>query len=195
MSQYSKAVYDTNCIIYYRFHCKVRVNGKEIVLKPPQYEKIDKITSKFLNQRIEIHTLKIALDEIYKKGIPQIVEEFLRNKYGGKNNFYILVRNCTVKIKNSIQRLKTSNWFRVVDFSPQPNIVAKVRNFYASLPYSGKKQRLIDKNNDPYPSYVDLSLIIYSGEIQSPLVTNDSDIYDFEQELVHMGYCYKIIKL
>ena len=32
---------------------------------------------------------------------------------------------------------------------------------------------------DPYPSDVDMTLLIYSKETEAPIITNDSDLIDF----------------
>ena len=195
LSDYSKVVYDTNCIIYYRLNFSILSGKKKINLTPPEYSIVERITSQFLNKDYTIHTLKIAFDEILRKGIANIIEEHLTKKYPYLRNQWIAIRHFEEKATRSIQELKNKKWFWIVNCSPLPYFVEQIKSFYKALPDSPEKQKLIDKNKAPYPSDVDISLIIYSRTIESPLLTNDRDIYGFKAELETTNYCTKIISL
>jgi len=186
LSDYSKVVYDTNCIIYYRLNFSISCHRKKIRLTPKEFHIVNRITSQFLNKNYEIHTLRIVFDEIFRKGIATIIEEYLTEKYPNlrKGGFWIAMRHFEIKVTESIQELKNKAWFFILEHSPSPDLLQKIRNFYRSLPNSPAKQRLIDKNKAAYPDDVDLSLITYSQTIDSPLLTNDRDIYDFRAELL-----------
>ncbi len=45
----------------------------------------------------------------------------------------------------------------------------------------------------PYPSDIDMALLTYSKKTGAPIVTNDSDLTDFREELVGKGLCSGII--
>lgn len=197
-SDYSKVVYDTNCIIYYRLNFSISFHKKKIKLTPTEFPIVEKITSQFLNKNYTIHILKIAFDEILKKDIAVIIQEYLIEKYPFLKRsglMWIAVRNFETKATKSIQELKNKGWFCIVEYLPSPCLIEEVRNFYKSLPDSPAKQKLTKKNKDPYPDDVDISLIIYSKTIDSPLLTNDRDIYDFKTELGTNNHCEKIIAL
>lgn len=197
--EYSKAVYDTNCIIYYRLNFSRKFKKKEINLTPDEFYIVGRITSQFLDKNYTIHTLKIAFDEILKKGIATIVEQFLVRKYRDLRERHglrrIASRYFEEKVSRSIEELKEKEWFFIVECSPLRCFLEQIKNLYKGLPDSPEKQRLIQKNKVPYPNDVDISLIIYSKAIGSPLLTNDRDIYDFKPELEMNNCCTKIIPL
>lgn len=56
-----------------------------------------------------------------------------------------------------------------------------VKNFYVSLSRTPKMEEHMKKERarNPYPSDVDMTLLIYSKETEAPIVTNDRDLIDF----------------
>lgn len=197
-SDYSKVVYDTNCIIYYRLDFTVRFRKKNIRLTPKEFHTVNRITSQFLNKNYEIHTLRTVFDEILRKGIATIIEEYLTEKYRYLKRIGLLrivIRRFEIRATKSVEELRNKDWFCIVDFSPSKRLMEEIKDFYRSLPDSPAKRILIDKNKASYPGDVDISLIIYSKEIDSPLFTNDRDIYEFKRELEANNYCAKIVSL
>jgi len=192
LSQFDKAIYDTNCIVYYRFNFQEKYKGKILSIFHPFHSKIDKLTSKILNEKWHIYTIKIAWEEIQNKGIAVIVEDLLKEK-----GLYteIIARRLSQKLLNSLNDLKSKSWFIIEDFLPSDDRLDQVKQFYINLPDSSEKKRLIDKNRRPFPSYVDLSLIVYSKKIRGLLVSTDHDICDFKDELEKNNLCSKILPL
>jgi len=190
--QFDKAIYDTNCIIFYRFNFKVKLRGKFISISHYFYSKIDKLTSKILNSGWTIYTIQKAWEEIKLKGAAKIVEELLKAK---KLYNHIIARSIVRKLVKSLDELKSKRWFIIDNFCPSSDQLKQIIKFYTELPHSPKKERLIEKNKKPYPSEVDLSLIIYSSKIRGLLVSTDHDICDFKDELEKNNLCSKILPL
>ncbi|HID19408.1 MAG TPA: hypothetical protein EYP28_00480 [Methanophagales archaeon] len=45
----------------------------------------------------------------------------------------------------------------------------------------------------PYPSDIDMALLTYSKKTGNQIVTSDSDLIDFKEELESAGFCAGII--
>ncbi len=191
-SQFDKAIYDTNCIIFYRFNFQEKLSGEMRSISHPFYDKIGKLTSRILNHNWKIYTIQMAWTEIENKGVAKIVEELLREM---RLYTHIYGRRISEKLLKSLENLKSKNWFIIDNFFSSYNQLKRLREFYANLPDSDKKKRLIDKNKKPFPDDVDLSLIIYSSEIIGLLVSADHDICDFKYELEKNSLCPMILPL
>ncbi len=197
-------IYDANSIIYYCFMHEERIKGRAVIIRVMEYtNKIQSLTERLINSGFEIVTISGVMDEIYKKGIAKIVEEFC-NDYRTKDLIGLPERarisdriklRLARKTEDKINRLVNKAWFRVVEYKPADKDIERVKSFYESLSDTPKMIEHMKKKRtrEPYPSEVDMSLLIYSKEREAPIVTNDSDLIDFRSELEEHDLCYRII--
>ncbi len=196
-------IYDANSIIYYCFLHEEKIKGRTVTIRVMEFtNKIQNLTEEFINEGFIIETLSCVMKEIYDKGIAKIVDEFcedfrtmdLIGLPGARISNQIKLRLAR-KTEEKIKRLQSKAWFNVVDYVPSEKEIERVRSFYESLSGTPKmiEHMRRKRTREPYPSEVDMSLLVYSKEREAPIVTNDSDLTDFKSELEREGLCYGII--
>ncbi len=196
-------IYDANSIIYYCFLHEERIKGRTVTIRVMEFtNKIQNLTEEFLKAGFTIETLSGVMKEIYDKGIAKIVDEFCED-FRTKDLIGLPGRRIPDGIKlrlarkteDKIKRLQNRPWFTVVDYTPPEKEIERVRSFYESLSGTPKmiEHMRRKRTREPYPSEVDMSLLVYSKEREAPIVTNDSDLTDFKYELEREGLCYGII--
>jgi len=199
-----RVLYDANSIIYYCFMHEEKIRGKTVTIRVMGLtNKIQSITEQFLADGIEIETISGVMKEIFDKGIAKIVDEFCddyRTKdligLPGKARISNRIRlRLARKTEEKIRRLQNKAWFKVIDYHPGEKEIERVKNFYESLSGTPKVEEHMKKKRtrEPYPSDVDMTLLIYSKKTEAPIVTNDSDLIDFKEELEREGLCFGII--
>ncbi len=199
-----RVIYDANSIIYHCFMHKEKIKGKTMTFRVVGLtNKIQSLTEQFLADGIEIETISVVMKEIFDKGIAKIVDEFcddyhtkdligLPEKARISNKIRLRLAR---KTEEKIRRLQNKAWFKVIDYHADEKEIKRMKNFYESLSGTSKMEEHMKKKKtrDPCPSDVDLTLLIYSKETEAPIVTNDSDLTDFKEELEREGLCFGII--
>ena len=197
-------IYDANSIIYYCFLHEEKIKGRTVTIRVMEFtNKIQNLTEQFIKSGFEIVTISGVMNEIYNKGIAKIVEEFCED-YRTKDLIGLPERvrisdriklRLARKTEEKIKRLQNKTWFTVVEYEPADKDIERVKSFYESLSGTPKMVEHMKKKRtrEPYPSDVDMSLLIYSKESKAPIVTNDSDLIDFKYELESQGLCFGII--
>jgi hypothetical protein len=199
-----RVIYDANSIIYYCFMHKEKIRGRTVTFMVLELtNKIQSLTEQFLTDGIEIETISGVMKEIFDKGIAKIVDEFcedyrVKDLIGlpGKARISNRIRlRLARKTEEKIRRLQNKAWFKVIDYHAEEKEIKRVKNFYVSLSRTPKMEEHMKKKRtrDPYPSDVDMTLLIYSKKTEAPIVTNDSDLIDFKEELEREGLCFGII--
>jgi len=204
VSQKKTVIYDANSIIYYCFLHEERIRGRTVTIRVMEFtNKIQNLTEQFINSGFEIVTISGVMNEIYNKGIAKIVEEFC-DDYRTKDLIGLPERarisdriklRLARKTEEKIKRLQNKTWFTVVEYEPAHKDIERVKCFYESLVGTPKMVEHMKRKRtrEPYPSDVDMSLLVYSKEREAPIVTNDSDLTDFKHELESQGLCSGII--
>jgi len=204
VSQKKTVIYDANSIIYYCFLHEEKIRGRTVTIRVMEFtNKIQNLTEQFIKSGFEIVTLSGVMNEIYNKGIAKIVEEFC-DDYRTKDLIGLPERarisdriklRLARKTEEKIKRLQNKTWFTVVEYEPAHKDIERVRGFYESLVGTPKMVEHMKRKRtrEPYPSDVDMSLLVYSKEREAPIVTNDSDLTDFKHELESQGLCSGII--
>jgi len=99
------------------------------------------------------------------------------------------------KTEEKIRRLQKKSWFSVVEYHAKGIDIERVKNFYESLRGTPKMEEHMrrKRTREPYPSDVDIELLIYSRETGSPILTKDRDFTYFKDELEQRDLCYGIL--
>ena len=200
-----RVIYDANSIIYYCFMHEEKIRGKTVTFRVMGLtHKIRSLTEQFLADGVEIETISGVMDEIFVKGIAKIVDEFCDDYH--TKDLIGLPRKARIssrirlrlarKTEEKIKRLQNKAWFRVIDYHAGEKEIERVKNFYVSLSGTANMVEHMKKKRTrtPYPSDVDMVLLIYSKETEAPIVTNDSDLTVFKEELESKGLCFGIIE-
>ena len=197
---YSQALYDANIIIYYCFF--VNIKGG-ITLKYSDFtSKSHKLTKEFIDNNIDISSPQLIINEIHRKGIAVIVDEYC-DSYEGKSRLgfsYVpdaLRHQISERITQKLRKLKDKDWFKVINYIPDMIDIDAVEKFYTSIETTTKMVEHMDKKgvDSPVPSYHDMLLICCSSDCNAPIITNDSDITNFSSELKSNGHCFEVINL
>lgn len=199
-----KVIYDTNVIIYYCFMHEEKIKGRAVSIRAMGFtNRIQTLTEQFVTGGFEIETISGVMDEIFDKGIAKIVDEFCddpqtKSLIGLPERVKISSRirlRLARKTEEKIKRLKNKAWFKVVDYLPDEREIRKVKDFYLSLNGTLKMDRHKRKKRTrmPYPSDIDMALLTYSKKTGAPIVTNDTDLTDFKEELEAAELCSGII--
>jgi predicted nucleic acid-binding protein len=199
-----KVIYDANSIIYYCFMHEEKIKGKRVVIRVMGLtNRIQSLTEQFLTEGFEIETISGVMKEIFDKGIAKIVDEFC-DDYQTKSLIGLPERakissrirlRLARKTEEKIRRLQNKAWFKVIDYHPDERELRKVKDFYLSLSGTLKMEEHMRKKRTrvPYPSDIDMALLTYSKKTGAQIVTNDSDLTDFKEELERAGFCSGII--
>lgn len=200
--QFSQAVFDTNIVVYYCSHFLVTMRGESIDLCLIETEKAHQLTKELIESDKTIITLKLNLDEIENKGIPEFIDDFCDNpeikKKLGVKIVPDKVRLLFVqKMERKLTKLQNNVWFDVTGYTPSPESISILRRFFISLDGTTKMMEHLHRKRhyDAVPSYEDLALLCCSSEFDLLLVSNDTDITDFIPELKGAGHCFEIFDL
>jgi hypothetical protein len=199
-----RVIYDANSIIYHCFMHEEKIRGKAVTIRVMGLtNKIQNLTEQFLVDGFEIETISGVMKEIFDKGIAKIVDEFcddyrtkdligLPEKARISNRIRLRLAR---KTEWKIRRLQNKAWFKVIEYQADEKEMERVKNFYESLSGTPKMEEHMKKKRAraPYPSDVDVTLLVYSKETEAPIVTNDSDLTDFKDELESARLCFGII--
>ena len=202
----SSILFDANCIVYHCFHTKVRIkisHSKHINvdLKYPIFtDQIHEIVNYLCKCCVSIKTIEIVWNEIQKKGLAIIVNEFINSKDFPFNSKYIgnyEKLNIEKKLQTKLQELSNKPWFKIEPFIANQDRVDKVIAFYRSLLVTEKMIQHLSKRNRKYPepSFEDINLLIFSKENKLPLLSNDNDFVLFQEEIEENNICYRIFPL
>ncbi len=179
----------------------LKFKGSPITIQYTEFTiKIHNLTQKFLASNVDIIALNLIIDEIYKKTLAKIVDEYCdmpetKRRFGvrhinDKTRLFIL-NNVEKKLK----RLQEKFWFKIMNYAPENSDINNVKNFYKSLNGTAKMQQHVAKKGYSTPSYEDMALLCYSCDNNLPIVTNDTDITRFKPELESNGICFDVIDL
>jgi len=199
-----KVIYDANSIIYYCFMHEEKIKGKRVTIRVMGLtNRIQSLTEQFLAEGFEIETISGVMKEIFDKSIAKIVDEFC-DDYQTKSLIGLPERakissrirlRLARKTEEKIRRLQKKAWFKVIDYHPDERELRKVKDFYLSLSGTPKMEEHMRKKRTrvPYPSDIDMALLTYSKKTGNQIVTSDSDLIDFKEELESAGFCAGII--
>jgi hypothetical protein len=201
-----RVIYDANSIIYYCFMHEEKIKGKTVSIRVMGLtKKIQSLTEQFVAEGFEIVTISGVIEEIFDKGIAKIVDEFCEDHYtrelmglSKKTKISSSIRlRLARKTEGKIRRLQDKAWFHVIDYHPDERRIHRVKTFYTARIGTPKMEEHLKKKRTkvPYPSDVDMALLLYSKETKAPIVTHDSDLIDFKEELEEEGLCFGIIVL
>ncbi|MBM4240878.1 MAG: hypothetical protein FJ150_04355 [Euryarchaeota archaeon] len=201
--QYSQVLFDANPIIYYCFYVQIKIRGSKVVLKVLELtDKAQILTKSFLDQNIDIITLELIMAEIQRKGLAKIVDEYCndpknRNLFGWKRLGDAGRLSIQERVKRKLQKLLEKSWFSVIEYEPSRDDIETVKRFYLSLDGTPTMMEHLKRKGttSPVPSYEDMVLLCYSADYNVPVVTNDSDLTDFSDELSKNNICFGIINL
>lgn len=200
---YSQVLFDANPIIYYCFYVRIKIKGRKITLKVMELtDKAQNLTKSLLDKNMEIITLELIIDEIRRKGLARIVDEYCDDP----KNRYLFGRKKLAdagrliiheRVKRKLEKLLGKSWFKIIEYRPSKDDIEAVKRFYLALEGTEKMLEHMQKKSakNPVPSYTDMSLLCYSLNYKAPVVTNDSDITDFHRELKENELCFEIINL
>lgn len=200
--QCSEVLYDANVIIYYSSFISIPFRGITIELCMIETAKIHKLTKELVESGKKIITLKLVWEEIEKKGIARLIDDFCNNpQIKGKFNSKEIPDRVRLifaaKMERKLKKIKMKEWFDITNYVPDQNCINTLKHFYLSLDGTPKMMEHFHKkgNYNPVPSYQDRALLCCSSEYNILLVSNDSDITDFMEELKKEGHCFEIFDL
>ncbi|WP_298525647.1 hypothetical protein [uncultured Methanobrevibacter sp.] len=177
-----QVIYDTNVIIYYCFP-KGRYNIKQ------HTNPAEMLTNFLFNQNSIIIVPDFIINEIMKKGIYEIIEDYFSEiEQHQKLRLY-------TKIKRNLERLKQSTQFVVEEYTPSTALIDLINSAYDGfnqLPNINQYLNL-KKTDSLNPSIEDKMLILFSRQKKSPIVSHDRDLTFFRDELINMNLVTEII--
>jgi len=199
-----KVIYDANLIIYYCFMHEEKIKGRTVNIRVMGFtNRIQTLTEQFVTAGFKIETISGVVAEIFDKGIAKIVDEFCddpqtKSLIGLPERVKISSRirlRLAQKTEEKIRRLQNKPWFKVIEYHPDERAIRTVKDFYLSLNGTLKmeKHKRKKRTSVPYPSDVDMALLTYSKKTGATIVTNDSDLTDFKEELEGERLCYGIM--
>lgn len=194
-----EVLYDANVIIYYASFISFLFGGKTVELCMVETAKIHKLTKELVELDKKVITLKLIWEEIEKKGIAHLVDDFcdnpqIKEKFNDREIPDKVRLILASKMERKLKKLKNREWFDIASYVPDQNCINTLKQFYLSLDGTPKMMEHYHKkgNYNPVPSYQDRSLLCCSSEYNIPLVSNDSDITDFIAELKGGKHCFEI---
>lgn len=163
-------------------------------------DKIHILTRDLLTKKIDINTLTLIMDEIRRKSVAKIVNEYCetpdaRIKLGVRRVNDAAIYRMITNVEKKITNLESKGWFNIIDYDPDEYDIKNVENFYKSQIGTAKMTQHIAKKGNAVPSHADMSLLCYSCDNSAHVVTNDSDITTFTPELKSEGICFDVIKI
>jgi hypothetical protein len=192
-------IYDTNCIVYYCFEIQEEnALGQQIVVRGANTLKARLITRKLVEAQKSLLTLRGAWLEASNTIIAKALEGEIRegqvqSQLGiGPSVPPGLKFRLARKLRVQLDSLSRERWFRIDSmYRPTVESVISLKEEYARFCADPELQKRIP----PYkgnPSDVDIELILYSGYVRVPLLTNDKEIFSFSSELTAKGFCFLI---
>lgn len=197
---YATTIYDANCIVYYCFEIDMRRDaGGALKIKDQRTDTVRGITARLVAEKKTICTLKCAWDEVRRVTVRVLNERLDEPAFradAGLANQQLpddLRLHLAHELRKNISNLGRQVWFSIDDtFAPAAVAVQKVRDLYHTLVADTSNSHRFTPCKDPVPSPEDIHLILYSAARRAPLLTNDHNIYEFEQELRTAGLCEAI---
>ena len=203
MSSSINLAYDSQIIIYYCFSFNVIVHGEEVPIKyDSATDKIQEYTRVRIEQNDRLGTINQVWDEISDEAAHIIVDDALKDRSfqlqfeaEGIPITRLLQQLLVKKFQSKINKLKNKEWFDVISFPVQEERKMQVKQFYRGLLDNPKMQSHLARKGrkSPIPEGADIPLILFSDEYSTPVLTNDADITEFEQELKEAGFSVQII--
>lgn len=198
----SKILLDSNVIIYYIISLEITRGGSKIPLKVDRFtDQAHKIVSDFRDQDKIIAAPKFVLNEIRKKRLATIVDEYCDSQFKDLLNVDQIndkIRLHIVgKAKQKLKKFTHKDWFEKLDYEPENDDINAIRRFYKSLEDTEEMREHMRRKRvfEPCPAPIDMSLLCCSADLGAPLISNDTDITKFSNKLEKEGLCYQIINL
>lgn len=189
-------IYDAQLIIYYCFMYK---DHRILELT----NKTRKLTEFLINNNVTIIVSESVIHELESKGIGKIIHEYTSTDR--PNQIIGLTQRPTLtfeyrlerKVKENFHKMIKSNWLEVRPYSPPKGSIESIMDFFNNIKDKEKLEEFLIKKGrtTPVPSKVDMELIAFSKDIESPLISNDIDIIFFALELYEKKLADKIYGL
>ena len=98
------------------------------------------------------------------------------------------------KIEDNFYKMINKNWFEIKEYSPNESFIDQIKGFYINFKDIEMLNEFltIKRRESPIPSEVDLELIAFSKDMDFPIISNDTDITFFAEELYENGFSSKI---
>jgi len=148
--------------------------------------------------------LEIAINEITREGLAKavarkITDQSIRRSMGLREGEqfpeeieWTILKNLTKKVR----KFRYEIWFEIDnEFKTRPSNVKRLKTFFERLFIDSTIKSSFKSHKRPIPSFVDISLILYSKHAVLPLVSNDAHITEFRNELKAEGYTHEIFPL
>jgi hypothetical protein len=195
--RYGTTIYDANCLVYYIFRFDERdAAGKLVTISGPHTEHARRITEALIASNKTVCTLFAAWLEAEKVAVVTALKQALQEGYiqtalgivQGRPSAMLELRLAHA-LRAQLSRLKQEMWFSIDKrFVAAPQRLAALQHLYDKFKLDPEKQKLIP----PYkgdPSKVDGALVLFSGAVRLPLLTNDRELYHFAEDLRTSGFC------
>ena len=193
---YDGTIYDANCLVYYVFYIQESDSvGNSVIIEGPYTGRARRITEILLAKRKKIRTLRVAWEEAEKVTISSALKEAIRDgsiqqRLGlkGKPTSMFEYR-LAGRLRAELAGLKRQVWLLIEPaFVPDPARISALKKVYEAFCLDPEKQKLVPPGKGD-PSFVDLSLVLFSSATKLPLLTNDRELYNFSTDLKTMGFC------
>ncbi|OGL40358.1 MAG: hypothetical protein A2042_05520 [Candidatus Schekmanbacteria bacterium GWA2_38_11] len=197
-SEYEFVIYDANCIIYYCFKTTLLSRlGTSVVIDSPRYTDITRdLTEYLIAKKIKIRTILAVFEEGNKDTLSmaikqRITDENLRRELGlarGEKFPEDIEYKLNKKIRQKVTKIQYENWFELdKSYIPDQILLSKIKIFF--------NERKVSAERKGIPSQNDMCLILYSKNTTTPLISNDSHICNFREDLEKKDYTHKIVPL
>lgn len=195
--------YDTNIIVYYCFSFDISVHGKKVPLKvEPCTDKAQAYTKEKIDEEQRLGTISQVWDELSDEAADFIFYRLFENEEiqarieAEKIPVSILLKSyLSERFKAKIKKLSNKEWFNVIPFDFREEDKRKLEQAYLNLQNTPKMQEHMKKKDvdSPVPRGADIPLILFSCEHSVPVLTNDSDLTEFREELAQAGFNFQVI--
>lgn len=197
-SKYNSVIYDANCIIYYCFKNELSSRkGTLVVVDSSPFTDITRNLTQYLIKRnIKIRTMLIVFEEITKEVLSLTIKDrinniHLRRELGLAYDEKFpedIEYNLNKNLRKKVKKMRYERWFELDErYSPSNSLLVEVRKYFEA--------RRNAFGNKKIPSDEDMILILYSKNTELPLISNDSHICKFKENLEEEGLTHKIVPL
>ena len=203
MSSSINLAYDSQIIIFYCFSFNPIVHGEGVPIKyDSATDKIQEYTRVRIEQNDRLGTINQVWDEISDEAAHIIVDDALKDRSfqlqfeaEGIPITRLLQQLLLKKFQSKMNKLKNKEWFDVISFPVQEERKKQARQFYKGLLDTPKMQAHLKRKGrkSPVPEGADIPLILFSSEFSVPVLSNDSDLTEFREELTEAGFNAQII--
>ncbi len=196
LSGFPSVIYDTNCLVHYCFLVEVLVSGSKVTISDTLTMHTRQITEALKRNQQKVTTIQAAYDEL-RNAISGAVWRRLSHRAVEAQLGYLQGQHVPDQIKlqvmrnaeRHVRRLETKTWFFVnTQFSAATRSLAALRRFFDCQPPEAFGRASV-------PGEVDLALINFGYQSQSPLVTDDTGIFRFSAPLHTAGLAFHIFNL